>query len=358
MPFPIRVFLLQMAENSLTRTTGNGVLDTEAMLRAIEHLGLEQPASPTSVVLEDVPEAAGALALPPPPTVSSAMPLLRWPRAAGANRPEETLPTAIDGQRGQTADSAENRGPSVPERTETSASQTSESESQPSSMMARWTALERRLEAVQANCRRVWAEEGEVLREWDSYLAETPFGRQLAGPWANRVDGLREDREVVSAARRARRERHEAEAAAALAREEIRAAERDALIARKRLKAAEEKRREVLHRAHRATVSLAPVVTARSAAPPAPPQQRVQPTQEPAQPHHEQRWDNAAASEVTPTRAREPIARGDRPTPARAAFARTCVRPSTHALRVRGRTTRIGAWLTRAVYVRVVWPCG
>ena len=48
-------------------------------------------------------------------------------------------------------------------------------------MMARWAALEQRLEAVQANSRRVWAEEGEVLREWDSYLAETPYGRQLAG---------------------------------------------------------------------------------------------------------------------------------------------------------------------------------
>ena len=68
------------------------------------------------------------------------------------------------------------------------------------------------MEAVQANSRRVWAEEGEVLL--DSYLAETPYGRQLAGSWANRIDGLREDREVVFAARRARRERREAEAAA------------------------------------------------------------------------------------------------------------------------------------------------
>ena len=46
-------------------------------------------------------------------------------------------------------------------------------------------------------------------------------------PRANRIEGLREAREVVSAARRARRERREAEVTAALAREEIRAAERD-----------------------------------------------------------------------------------------------------------------------------------
>ena len=97
-----------------------------------------------------------------------------------------------------------------------------------------------------------------MRQPWDAYLEETPYGRQLAGPWANRIDGLREDREVVSAAQRARRERREAEATAALAREEIRAAERDALIVRKRLEAAEEKRREALHRADRATVTLAP----------------------------------------------------------------------------------------------------
>ena len=102
--------------------------------------------------------------------------------------------------------------------------------------------LERRLETVQANSRRAWAKEGEVLQAWDAYLAETPYSRQLAGPLANRIDGLREDREMVSAARRARREHREPEATAALAREEIRAAERDALIARKRLEAVEEKR--------------------------------------------------------------------------------------------------------------------
>ena len=76
---------------------------------------------------------------------------------------------------------------------------------------------------------------------------------------------------MVSAARCARRERREVGATAALAREEIRVAERDALIARKRLEVAEEKHREALHRADRATVSLAsaapPTAAQRSAAP-------------------------------------------------------------------------------------------
>ena len=162
MPFFFRVFLLQMAEKSLVRGTKSGVLDAEAMvrgvLRAIEHLGLAQPASPSSVVLEELPEAAGALALSPPPTSPSATLMLRRPMGQSNRR-------------------------------------------------------------------------------------------------------LREDREVVSASRRARRERREAEATATLAREEIRAAERDALIARKR--------HEALHRADRATVSLAPAAPTRPAALPA-----------------------------------------------------------------------------------------
>ena len=113
------------------------------------------------------------------------------------------------------------------------------------------------------------------MQEWGTYLAETLYGRQLAGPWANRIDGVHENREMVSEARRARRECREAEAVAALTREEIRATERDALIARKRLEVAEEKRREALHRVDRATVSLAPAAPARPAAPSTPPQQRA-----------------------------------------------------------------------------------
>ena len=237
-----------MAENSLTRSTESGVLDAEAMvrgvLRAIEHLGLAQPAGPSSVVLEELPAVAEALALPPGTVVPAiTTPMLRRPRAA----------SAID--HGESARVRRNRGSTVPEA---AASGTSEREPQPPPTMAQWAVLDCRLEAVQANSRRIWAEKGEVLREFEAYLVETPYGRQFAGPWANRVDGLREDREVVSAARRARRERREAEPAAALAREEILAAERDALIARKRLEAAEEKHREALNRADRATVSLAP----------------------------------------------------------------------------------------------------
>ena len=59
----------------------------------------------------------------------------------------------------------------------------------------------------------------DALQAWDAFLAEMPYGQQLAGKWADSFDGLRKDREVVSAARRARRERREAEATAALARE-------------------------------------------------------------------------------------------------------------------------------------------
>ena len=59
---------------------------------------------------------------------------------------------------------------------------------------------------------------------------------------------------------------------------------------------------------------------------------------------------------VIPTRARESIACGDRRTSARAVFARTCVRSSTHVLRVRGRTTRIGAWLTRLCRIDLFSP--
>ena len=154
--------------------------------------------------------------------------------------------------------------------------------------MARW--------AAQAASRRTWAAEGEALRAWDAFLAETPYGRKLAGTWARRIDGLREDREMVTAARRARRERREAEAAAAVAREEMRAAERDALIAQKRLEAAEAKRREALHRADRATVTLAPAAPARPAVPPAPPLPRARPVQEPVQQRDEPRRDNSAAA--------------------------------------------------------------
>ena len=122
-----------MAEKALVPSTEAMV---QGVLRAIEHLGREQPASPSSVVLEELPEAAGALALPPPPTAPSATPLLRRPRAAGATNPGGTLLMANDGQRGQAADPTENRGPSVPETVTTAASQTSERETQPSSTMA------------------------------------------------------------------------------------------------------------------------------------------------------------------------------------------------------------------------------
>ena len=118
---------------------------------------------------------------------------------------------ANDDQGGQAAESALIRGPHVPEMSTAGNSDATE----PSPVM---------------------------VRAWNAFLAETPYGRKLAGTWARRIDGLREDREMVTAARRARRERREAEAAAAVAREKMRAAERDALIAQKRLEATEAKR--------------------------------------------------------------------------------------------------------------------
>ena len=96
MLFFFRVFLLQMAEKTLVPSSESGVLDTEAkvrgMFRAIEHLGRTQPASPSSVVLEELSEAVGALALPPPPIASaSAKQSLRRPWAASAAVSREGL---------------------------------------------------------------------------------------------------------------------------------------------------------------------------------------------------------------------------------------------------------------------------
>ena len=55
-----------MAEKELVPSTETGVFDAEAMvrgiLRAIKHLGRERPANVSSVVLEELPEAAGAVA--------------------------------------------------------------------------------------------------------------------------------------------------------------------------------------------------------------------------------------------------------------------------------------------------------
>ena len=174
-----------MAEKSLISSDGSGVFDAELMvrgvLRALENLGRDQPARASSVVLEELPESAGVPALPPPPTATPATTLLRRPRTAGASDPGVPLPTANDGQRAHATDHAGVPGPSAPETATTTASAASMRAPQPSPMMARCAALEQRLEEVQANSRRVWAEEGEVLREWDSYLAETPYGRQLAG---------------------------------------------------------------------------------------------------------------------------------------------------------------------------------
>ena len=132
-----------MAEKSLVRGTESGVLDAEAMvrgmLRAIEHLGLEQPASPSSVVLEELPKAAEALALPPP-TAPAATPMLRRPKAASAADPGGAAPTMEEGQAGSTAVPIDKRAPTVPE---TVMPGTSEEGHQPSQMTARWATLER-----------------------------------------------------------------------------------------------------------------------------------------------------------------------------------------------------------------------
>ena len=60
MPLFVRVFLLQMAEKSLIPSDGSSVFDAELMvrdvLRALENLGRDQPASASSVVLEELPE--------------------------------------------------------------------------------------------------------------------------------------------------------------------------------------------------------------------------------------------------------------------------------------------------------------
>ena len=148
-----------MAEISLMRSTESGVLDAETMvrgvLRAIEHLGLAQPAVPSSVVLEKLPAAEEALALPPPSTApATTTPMLRRPKAASAIGHGESAPTMEEDQAGHTAASAENRRLTVPEA---AAPGISEREPHPSHTVARWAVLERRLEAEQANSRRIWA---------------------------------------------------------------------------------------------------------------------------------------------------------------------------------------------------------
>ena len=117
---------------------------------------------------------------------------------------------AEGGQIGRAVNSTENRGPSISAATAPNERETAG----PSTMMARWAALERHLE-VKAASRQMLDEEGKVLQAWNDYLAETAYERELAGPWASRIDGLCEDREIVSAARRVSRERRVAEARAA-----------------------------------------------------------------------------------------------------------------------------------------------
>ena len=142
-----------MAEKELVPSTETGVFDAEAMvrgmLRAIEHLGRVRPANTSSVVLEELPEAAGAVALHPPPTAPAPTPLLRRPRAAGATDPGVILPPANDGQGGQAADLAVNRGPSAPEEVDGAGEAT-----EASPVMALWAALELQLAEAQAASRR------------------------------------------------------------------------------------------------------------------------------------------------------------------------------------------------------------
>ena len=79
-----------MAEKELVPSTETGVFDAEAMvrgmLRVIQHLGRERPVSPSSVVVEELPEAAGALALPLHPSLQ-----LQRRCCAGRGRPEPPI---------------------------------------------------------------------------------------------------------------------------------------------------------------------------------------------------------------------------------------------------------------------------
>ena len=253
-----------MAEKSLATShkdaDAGATINREAMvrgvLRALEQLGLEEPASQPSVEIEELEEEASSLRLPRLSAASLPAIVLRRPREADAICAGSASATAPSG-----AAAIEAGGlPAASTPTE----RPQEAATGPRKMAEHWASVERRFEEAHAARRQAQALEDAALAAWDGYLEVFHCGREIAGIWPARIKYLQEERALIAGARRVREERREAEEAAKHAEEESRAAALEARRAYERAEEARQRQQEASRRAREVEAAVRPAQASRS----------------------------------------------------------------------------------------------